>query len=208
MKKFKNFLLTGLIAFLIIDCAILLVTYVPVLYPAGTIASRLNKSEKVVRDSYMTIIHYMSLFSHKSLSTPAFPMTKNTAFHFYEVKVLMNKLEIAGAIAFIVSLCLLYKRNDFRPFKWASLTTLGIGTVIGGSAYIDFDSAFTIMHHILFNNSYWLMDPDIDPIINIFPESYFVTLGIALFSLIGLGIIICLIIYYRHRYCINTKKSV
>ncbi len=42
----------------------------------------------------MTIIHYLSLFSHKALSTPAFPMTKNTAFHFYEVKVLMNRLEI------------------------------------------------------------------------------------------------------------------
>ena len=191
---------------MIIDCAILLVTYVPVLYPASSIASHIGKSEKAVRESYMTIIHYMSLFSHKKLSTPAFPMTKNTAFHFYEVKVLMNKLEIAGIIALVISLFLLYKREDYRPFKWAGLTTLGIGTLIGGTAYVDFDAAFTVMHHILFNNSYWLMDPDIDPIINIFPESYFVTLGIALFSLIGLGVMISLVIYYRHRYCINTKK--
>lgn len=208
MKKFKNILLTGLIVFLIIDCAILLVTFIPVLYPASSIGASIGKSEKIVRESYMTIIHYMSLFSHKKLSTPAFPMTKNTAFHFYEVKVLMNRLEIAGLLALIGALFLLYKREDYRPFKWASLTTLGIGTLIGGTAYVDFDSAFTVMHHILFNNSYWLMDPDIDPIINIFPESYFVTLGIALFSLIGLGIIISLVIYYRHRYCINTKKSV
>ena len=74
------------------------------------------------------------------------------------------------------------------------------------SAYVDFDGAFTMMHHILFNNNYWLINPDIDPIINIFPESYFVTLGIALFSLIGIGIIINLGVYFKHIYCINTNK--
>ena len=52
-----------------------------------------------------------------------------------------------------------------------------------------------MMHHVLFNNNYWLINPDIDPIINIFPESYFVTLGIALFSLIGIGVLINLGIY-------------
>ena len=49
-------------------------------------------------------------------------------------------------------------------------------------------------------------NPDIDPIINIFPESYFVTLGIALFSLIGIGVLINLGIYFKHINCINTNK--
>ena len=91
MKKFKGILLAVCLTFLIIDCAILLVTFVPVLYPSSLIASNIGVSEKVVRESYMTIIHYLSLFSHKALSTPAFPMTKNTAFHFYEVKILMER---------------------------------------------------------------------------------------------------------------------
>lgn len=206
MKKFRSVCLAGLIAFLIIDCAILLVTFVPVLYPSSLIASNIGKSEKVVRESYMAIIHYMSLFSHQTLSTPAFPMTKNTSFHFYEVKVLMNRLEVLGVIALIGAIYLIYqtvKDHDYRPFKWAGFIVLGLSVFIGGTAYVDFDEAFTIMHHILFRNSYWLMDPQIDPIINIFPESYFVTLGIALFSLIGFGIIICLGIYY---YCIKTNK--
>ena len=209
MKKFKAVLLTVCLTFLIIDCAILLVTFVPVLYPSSLIASNIGVSEKIVRESYMTIIHYLSLFSHKALSTPAFPMTKNTAFHFYEVKVLMNRLEVIGLVVLIGTIYLIYstvKENDYRPFKWAGFTTLGLVFIVGGTAYVDFDSAFTMMHHILFNNNYWLINPDIDPIINIFPESYFVTLGIALFSLIGIGVLINLGIYFKHINCINTNK--
>ena len=67
MKKFKGILLTVCLTFLIIDCAILLVTFVPVLYPSSLIASNIGVSEKIVRESYMTIIHYLSLFSHKAL---------------------------------------------------------------------------------------------------------------------------------------------
>ena len=111
MKKFKGILLTICLTFLIIDCAILLVTFVPVLYPSSLIASNIGVSEKIVRESYMTIIHYLSLFSHKALSTPAFPMTKNTAFHFYEVKVLMNRLEIIGLVVLIGTIYLIYSTN-------------------------------------------------------------------------------------------------
>lgn len=207
MKKFKGMLLTICLTFLIIDCAILLVTFVPVLYPSSLIASNIGVSEKIVRESYITIIHYLSLFSHKALSTPAFPMTKNTVFHFYEVKVLMNRLEIIGLVVLIGTIYLIYstvKENDYRPFKWAGFTTLGLVFIVGGTAYVNFDGAFTMMHHILFNNNYWLINPDIDPIINIFPESYFVTLGIALFSLIGIGVLINLGIYFKH---INVNRN-
>ena len=82
----------------------------------------------------MTIIHYLSLFSHKALSTPAFPMTKNTAFHFYEVKVLMNRLEVIGLVVLIGTIYLIYstvKENDYRPFKWAGFTTLGLVFIVG-----------------------------------------------------------------------------
>ena len=89
---------------------------------------------------------------------------------------------------------------------FTGFTTLGLVFIVGGTAYVDFDGAFTMMHHILFNNNYWLINPDIDPIINIFPESYFVTLGIALFSLIGIGVLINLGIYFKHINCINTNK--
>ena len=76
MKKFKGILLTVCLTFLIIDCAILLVTFVPVLYPSSLIASNIGVSEKIVRESYMTIIHYLSLFSHKALKIQLFIFMK------------------------------------------------------------------------------------------------------------------------------------
>ena len=159
--------------------------------------------------NYDHLMMYLNNPFEKTLVFPDFPMSDSAAFHFYEVKVLMNRLEVIGLVVLIGTIYLIYstvKENDYRPFKWAGFTTLGLVFIVGGTAYVDFDGAFTMMHHILFNNNYWLINPDIDPIINIFPESYFVTLGIALFSLIGIGVLINLGIYFKHINCINTNK--
>jgi uncharacterized membrane protein len=41
------------------------------------------------------------------------------------------------------------------------------------NAVTNFDSFFVIFHHILFNNSDWLFDPNTDPIINVLTEGFF-----------------------------------
>lgn len=38
---------------------------------------------------------------------------------------------------------------------------------------IDFYKYFTIFHEIFFNNDLWLLDPNTDRLVNIFPESFF-----------------------------------
>lgn len=60
---------------------------------------------------------------------------------------------------------------------------------IGAWAALDFNSAFTAMHHLLFSNDLWLMDPRTDLMIRMLPERFFVSIGIKLAVRSALGAI-------------------
>ena len=55
-------------------------------------------------------------------------------------------------------------------------------------AIVDFDSAFTFFHRLLFTNDLWLLDPRTDLLIRICPESMFMAMGlrVGLWSLAAL----------------------
>ena len=45
----------------------------------------------------------------------------------------MNRLEIIGLVVLIGTIYLIYstvKENDYRPFKWAGFTTLGLVFIV------------------------------------------------------------------------------
>lgn len=66
--------------------------------------------------------------------------------------------------------------------------------------FISFDRLFILFHQILFTNDYWLFDPQLDPIINVLPESYFMILFVVAI-LIYEGIIVLINFIYK-----NAKK--
>jgi integral membrane protein (TIGR01906 family) len=49
--------------------------------------------------------------------------------------------------------------------------------ICGIWAAVDFDSAFIAMHHLLFSNDLWLMDPGTDLMIRMLPQRFFVALA-------------------------------
>ncbi|MCT7870035.1 MAG: DUF1461 domain-containing protein, partial [Lactobacillus crispatus] len=57
--------------------------------------------------------------------------------------------------------------------KSVALILLLLPIIIFPFAVTNFDSFFVIFHHILFNNSDWLFDPNTDPIINVLTEGFF-----------------------------------
>jgi len=58
------------------------------------------------------------------------------------------------------------------------MTFNGIILAIAFISMLDFSTAFTIFHGILFENSGWLLDGNISRLINILPEGFFVDMGI------------------------------
>lgn len=67
---------------------------------------------------------------------------------------------------------------DRRAFWLASGIILVPIAVLGMWAAIDFDSAFTFFHKLLFTNDLWLLDPRTDLLINICPQSMFMRMGL------------------------------
>jgi integral membrane protein (TIGR01906 family) len=67
-----------------------------------------------------------------------------------------------------------------------SLVVLGMA---GGIALVGFDSAFTQFHEALFDNDLWLLDPDTDHLIQMFPEAFWqdVSLWVGLATLAQLA---------------------
>ena len=38
---------------------------------------------------------------------------------------------------------------------------------------VNFEGSFVLFHKTMFNNDYWIFDPNLDPVINILPEEFF-----------------------------------
>lgn len=82
------------------------------------------------------------------------------------------------------------------------------GVIVGIVAMSDFDAAFTLFHKILFNNDYWLINPFIDPIINIFPEKYFAALAAEIGIILAFAGTLLVVGYLvGQRYFMKAKEN-
>ena len=64
--------------------------------------------------------------------------------------------------------------------------------IVAGLIALNFDRAFDIFHHLFFDNDHWILDPRVDLLINMVPQSFFVHIAIfiGLLLLLASGIII------------------
>lgn len=118
------------------------------------------------------------------------------------------------ALAVVGTLLALYPRHRmqisgraYAAGVWcaSALILLPIG-LLGFWAAVDFSSAFTFFHQILFTNDLWLLNPATDLLIRICPQSMFMHMGlrIALRSaaiLLGLPLLITIL------NCISEKRK-
>lgn len=73
-------------------------------------------------------------------------------------------------------------------------------------AVIDFESFFVSFHQILFDNDYWLLDPNIDYIICLLTEEVFVTIGIRLVIVASILLLLFFFILYFCQKLNLTEK--
>lgn len=55
--------------------------------------------------------------------------------------------------------------------------------MLAGWAYVDFDAFWTTFHRLVFRNELWLLDPNTDLMINLFPSAFFSSL---VFRIVGM----------------------
>ena len=137
--------------------------------------------------------------------------------HMADVRTLYQAvlfIRVAAALLFLISLAYYIVDTRRRRQKFLTsccgcfLKTTGIIVFIlallSGWALLDFQSFWTAFHHLFFRNDLWLLDPNTDLLINLFPAEFFFALvfrivfTFALSIVVLSGISIALLLYSRH----------
>lgn len=212
----KEKLITVLLSFWVIAFAIILTTFLsPLLYNQQVNTFHLPKlvhmSSTQIKENYGHIIHYLSFFTHTSMHVSSKLITSEaTRIHFADVKKVLEVIQIYFLLSTLVLIPLIHtslkeKRHMF--LKTTPIVLIVIIGLVGSFMGMNFDSAFTLMHQLVFRNNYWLIDPSVDPIINIFPETFFLELGVILLAIIALMIVLMIIIDKYLKKCYLEEEN-
>ena len=141
-----------------------------------------QKTNETVHSSIFKVMHnynqlmwYLMWPFKSKLKMDDLPTSTSAALHFADCK----RLFLLAIIVFIICsiIYLIAKKSGNRSYlyldKTWSLLFLILPVVILPFAMTNFDSFFTIFHHIFFTDSNWLFDPATDPIINVLTEGFF-----------------------------------
>lgn len=141
-----------------------------------------------------------------SLEFPSYPggddvlMTERGLLHMIDVKILYSNGRIMAAIAFvtasIIGVQVFDKEKIIEALKGVWIVPITFSLFIGTFMLLDFRTAFTLFHKLLFSNDLWLLSWT-DPLIVMLPPTFFMLSGLAIiliFVSIHLGLV-----YYAYK---------
>ncbi len=118
--------------------------------------------------------------------------------HLQDVKSLFNKDNLIFYIALILNILFLIYFIYIKDYKaiYSSFFISGIILILFIISFfiIDFNYLFTKFHLIAFNNDYWLLDPNTDNLINLFPVELQYNVGVRMLINIIMSTLILIIL--------------
>lgn len=199
----KDIVLALLLTICIICFAVIVTVFFKQLYYFDidylNIAKYTGLSKDVIKENYDILIQYQSIFFQGDLNMPDFVMSTTGRIHFEEVKRVFEVIQMTFAVTAVISGLMIYsnlKQKEYRFLQLTSLFSVGIPTIIGFFAALDFDRAFVIFHNIVFRNNYWIFDYTTDPVITILPESFFMH---CFMMIIFIVIFISIVMYWLYK---------
>ena len=153
--------------------------------------------------NYRRIIHYTNLPWITTLYMPHFPMSDTGEFHFWEVKVIFQILQVISIlfVAWIV-ISIRKKWQFLKYFNASANLTIIIFGIFLTIMLVDFSFFFYWFHRAFFNNDYWIFDARYDPIILALPSELFMIKGFIITGLLFLVAIVTKVMFWM-----RLKKS-
>lgn len=147
--------------------------------------SGLSKEE--IKENYDYMIDYNLSEGNKEFELPTLKSSKQGKIHFEEVRDIfqnMNKIFNISLVLSIVGVIINILNKNIEILKTTSKTLILLPMILMLPVVINFEGSFVLFHKIMFNNDYWIFDPNLDPVINILPEKFFFHAGIMILILI------------------------
>lgn len=155
---------------------------------------------EVCKANYSVLIDYNMFWGPKTLNFPDFVMSESGVIHFAEVKRIFVIAEITSIVSAVLMIIGFSFAKKWKAYKWLPggiVLTLAMVAVVGFGCAFFWEKTFVLMHHLLFNNDFWLFDPSTDPVIRILPDQVFLHLGAAIMAFMVIFMIIAGILYGR-----------
>lgn len=180
MKRFWVGLLNGLLclaASLALGLALLLAC--DWLYRADVRLLKISESaqmtEQAVLENYHAAVRYLAPWNDAEFSLPGLAWSAAGTEYFRRLRLGVLCAYLAGLLAGVGLLALHGTRARLGRKVWnvSGAVTLGLSAAFGVLLALDFNTLFTDVNNTLFGSS-WKMYEDLDPIVRLFPESFFV----------------------------------
>ncbi|WP_296645407.1 TIGR01906 family membrane protein [Romboutsia sp. 13368] len=147
--------------------------------------SGLSKEE--IKENYDYTIDYNLSKENKEFELPTLKSSKQGKIHFEEVRDIfqnMNKIFNISLVLSIIGVIINILNKNIEILKTTSKTLILLPMILMLPVVINFEGSFVLFHKIMFNNDYWIFDPNLDPVINILPEKFFFHAGIMILILV------------------------
>lgn len=202
MKKFINIIFSIIFSVLIISLIIKFTVgfkqlyYFDIDYLNIPMSSGLSKEE--IKKNYDYMIDYNLGKENKEFELPSIKSSKDGKFHFEEVRDIFQNLDKVLNISILLSILgivINLINKNIEIFKTTSKALITIPIISMLPLIVNFQGSFVLFHKIMFDNDYWIFDPDLDPVITILPEQFFFHAGIMILLLIIIASLINYLIY-------------
>lgn len=160
-------------------------------------------SKEDIKKNYDYMVDYNLGKIKTEFELPSIKSSQNGKVHFEEVRdifQIVNNIFNISLILSIIGLIITILNKNIEIFKMTSRVLILIPLILIVPIVVNFEGSFVIFHKIMFNNDYWLFDPNLDPVIKILPQEFFFHTGIMILVLIIIASLINYLIY------INLKK--
>ncbi len=202
MKKFINIIFSIVFSVLIISLIIKFTVgfkqlyYFDIDYLNIPMSSGLSKEE--IKKNYDYMIDYNLGKENKEFELPSIKSSKDGKFHFEEVRDIFQNIDKVLNISILLSILgivINLINKNIEIFKTTSKALIIIPIISMLPLIVNFQGSFVLFHKIMFDNDYWIFDPDLDPVITILPEQFFFHAGIMILLLIIIASLINYLIY-------------
>ncbi|MDP7978428.1 TIGR01906 family membrane protein [Bacillus multifaciens] len=190
------------IAFSIFSIAVMCVVYGKGIYYVEidvlNIPEMANMTKEAIIQNYDALITYLSPFYNKPLHFPTLEMSEKGRVHFVDVKNIIVAIQYAMYISIFISFIggvYLIRKQKEKFLFYAAILTIVFPIVLILPIAINFEKSFVFFHELLFQNDYWLFDPETDPIIRMLPEQFFMHAACIILLLILFGSACCYCLY-------------
>ena len=202
MNKVTNSVFCVFLSLFIIGVSILLTVSFKELYYFDInhldIAINNNLSVNEVKQNYDYMIDYNLGKISGNFNLPTIKSSLEGKIHFQEVKDIVQNVLRVLLVSFVISLVGIYisiKNKNINFLNTTSKLVLILPIVVLIPIAINFDKAFILFHEIMFDNDYWIFDPEKDPIINLLPQEFFFHASLMIIGLILLSSLFLKLLY-------------